>query len=86
MFLTLVIKRRKGRDYFYAKVSTVMSVIIVLIAASILIAGGFLAAFLWSVRDGQYDDDYTPSVRMLFDDDTGTAPQDHSPQNNQIHK
>ena len=86
MFLTLVIKRRKGRDYFYAKVSTVMSVIIVLIAASILIAGGFLAAFLWSVRDGQYDDDYTPSVRMLFDDDAGPTPQDHSPQNNQIHK
>jgi len=45
-----------------------MSVIIVLIAVSILVAGGFLAAFLWSVKDGQYDDDYTPSVRMLFDD------------------
>lgn len=45
-----------------------MSVIIVLIAISILVAGGFLAAFLWSVKDGQYDDDYTPSVRMLFDD------------------
>ena len=86
MFLTLVIKRRKGRDYFYAKFSTVMSVIIVLIAASILIAGGFLVAFLWSVRDGQYDDDYTPSVRMLFDDETTPAPQDHSPKNNQIHK
>ncbi len=86
MFLTLVIKRRKGRDYFYAKVFTVMSVIIVLIAASILIAGGFLTAFLWSVRDGQYDDDYTPSVRMLFDDETAPTPQDHSPQNKQIHK
>jgi len=45
-----------------------MSVFIILIAASILVAGGFLVAFLWSVRDGQYDDDYTPSVRMLFDD------------------
>lgn len=45
-----------------------MSVIIILIAASILIAGGFLIAFLWSVKNGQYDDDYTPSVRMLFDD------------------
>jgi cbb3-type cytochrome oxidase maturation protein len=33
-----------------------------------LVAGGFLAAFLWSVKTGQYDDDYTPSVRMLFDD------------------
>ena len=45
-----------------------MSVLILLIGFSILIAGGFLVAFIWSVRKGQYDDDYTPSVRMLFDD------------------
>jgi cbb3-type cytochrome oxidase maturation protein len=45
-----------------------MSVLIILIAVSILVAGGFLAAFIWSVKKGQYDDDYTPSVRMLFDD------------------
>jgi len=45
-----------------------MSVFFILIAASILIAGGFLIAFLWSVKTGQFDDDYTPSVRMLFDD------------------
>ena len=36
---------------------------------SILVAGSFLAAFLWSVKNGQFDDDYTPSVRMLFDDE-----------------
>jgi len=45
-----------------------MSVLILLIAFSILIAGGFLIAFIWSVKRGQFDDDYTPSVRMLFDD------------------
>ena len=45
-----------------------MSVLILLIGFSILIAGGFLVAFIWSVKKGQYDDDYTPSVRMLFDD------------------
>lgn len=45
-----------------------MSVLILLIAFSILIAGGFLIAFIWSVKKGQYDDDYTPSVRILFDD------------------
>ena len=45
-----------------------MSVLILLITFSILIAGGFLIAFIWSVKKGQYDDDYTPSVRMLFDD------------------
>lgn len=45
-----------------------MGVLVILIAISILVAGGFLAAFIWSVKKGQYDDDYTPSVRMLFDD------------------
>lgn len=45
-----------------------MSVLILLIGFSILIAGGFLIAFIWSVKKGQYDDDYTPSVRMLLDD------------------
>lgn len=44
-----------------------MSVIFLLIAIGIIVAGGFLAAFIWSVKSGQYDDDYTPSVRMLFD-------------------
>jgi cbb3-type cytochrome oxidase maturation protein len=33
-----------------------------------MIAGGFLAAFIWSVKSGQYDDDQTPSIRILFDD------------------
>ena len=46
-----------------------MSVIIILITVSVLVAGGFLLAFLWSVKSGQMDDDYTPSVRMLFDDE-----------------
>ena len=45
-----------------------MSVIIVLIGFSLLVAMGFLAAFLWSVKTGQYDDDVSPAVRMLFDD------------------
>jgi cbb3-type cytochrome oxidase maturation protein len=45
-----------------------MSVLIVLIIVSIIVAGSFLGAFIWSVKKGQYDDDYTPSVRMLFDD------------------
>jgi cbb3-type cytochrome oxidase maturation protein len=45
-----------------------MSVIAILIGFSIVVAGGFLAAFLWAVRSGQYDDKYTPSVRILFED------------------
>jgi len=34
-----------------------------------MVAAGFLLAFLWSVKTGQMDDDYTPSIRMLFDDE-----------------
>ncbi|MBK7665955.1 MAG: cbb3-type cytochrome oxidase assembly protein CcoS [Sphingobacteriaceae bacterium] len=45
-----------------------MSVIFILITASLLIAIAFLVAFIWSVKTGQFDDDYTPSIRMLFDD------------------
>ena len=46
-----------------------MSAIFILIAASLTIAIGFLIAFIWSIKDGQFEDDYTPSVRMLFDDE-----------------
>ena len=45
-----------------------MSVIFLLIIISLLLATGFLLAFFWSIRDGQFEDDYTPSVRILFDD------------------
>jgi cbb3-type cytochrome oxidase maturation protein len=50
-----------------------MSAIFILLAASLTVAIGFLIAFLWSVKSGQYDDDYTPSVRMLFDDKPAAA-------------
>jgi len=45
-----------------------MSAIFLLIGISLLVAIGFLIAFLWAVRNNQYEDDYTPSVRMLFND------------------
>ena len=46
-----------------------MSVIYLLITISIIVAVAFLIAFIKAVKSGQYDDDYTPSVRMLFDDE-----------------
>jgi len=46
-----------------------MSVIYLLISISIVVAIGFLIAFIRAVKTGQYDDDYTPSVRILFDDE-----------------
>jgi cbb3-type cytochrome oxidase maturation protein len=44
-----------------------MSVIIILLIASISVAGLFLFAFLWGVKTGQFEDDYSPSSRILFD-------------------
>ena len=46
-----------------------MSIIYFLIGCSVLLALVFLAAFFWAQRSGQNDDLYTPSVRILFDDD-----------------
>jgi len=46
-----------------------MSVIYLLLAVSIFVAVLFLIVFMYSVKNGQYDDTYTPSVRMLFDDE-----------------
>lgn len=61
-----------------------MSVIYLLLAISILIALVFFAAFVFSVRKGQYDDSYTPSVRMLFEDEL--LPRDSNPENPDHHQ
>lgn len=49
-----------------------MSVIILLIGCSIFLAVLFLVIFIRSAKTGQFDDDYTPSVRILFDDTAKT--------------
>lgn len=49
-----------------------MYIIFFMIAVSVTVAAAFLGAFLWAVRSGQYDDDYTPAVRMLFDNEVTT--------------
>ena len=45
-----------------------MNIIFPILIISLVVAVGFLFAFFWAVKSGQYEDDYTPSVRMLFDD------------------
>ena len=45
-----------------------MSVILLLIPLSVVIAGSFLAAFIWAVRSGQYEDTCTPSMRLLLEE------------------
>ena len=45
-----------------------MIVIFLLIPFSILIAVGFLGAFIWAVRSNQYEDTCTPAMRLLLDE------------------
>ncbi|MDX5422485.1 MAG: cbb3-type cytochrome oxidase assembly protein CcoS [Hymenobacteraceae bacterium] len=52
-----------------------MFVIFLLIGISVTVAACFLGAFLWAVRSGQYDDDYTPAVRMLFENEAPGKPK-----------
>ena len=46
-----------------------MSVIYILLTVSIIVAVIFFVAFIMAVRYGQFDDGYTPSVRMLLEDE-----------------
>ncbi len=47
-----------------------MNIFYLLIGVSLFAALIFLGAFIWSVRSGQYDDNETPAIRILFDDDS----------------
>jgi cbb3-type cytochrome oxidase maturation protein len=47
-----------------------MEVIFILIGISLLLAIGFLGLFFRAMNKGQYDDNYTPSVRILFENKT----------------
>lgn len=45
-----------------------MAVIVILLIVSLTIASAFLVAFLWGVHSGQFEDEYAPAARILFDD------------------
>ena len=47
-----------------------MEIIFLLIGISLILAVGFLLLFFRAVKSGQYDDNYTPSLRILFDQKT----------------
>lgn len=51
-----------------------MSVIIILMIASLSVAATFLGLFIWSIRKGQYDDEVSPPVRILFDEKPASNP------------
>jgi cbb3-type cytochrome oxidase maturation protein len=50
-----------------------MNIVTILILASLLVALAFLGFFIWAVRNGQYEDTLTPSMRMLGDDDSASG-------------
>lgn len=56
---------------------TTMKIIFFLIVISLIVALIFLGAFFWAVRSGQYEDEYTPSVRILLDDEPTSTTNDN---------
>jgi cbb3-type cytochrome oxidase maturation protein len=52
-----------------------MSVILILILASLVLAGVFLAGFIWAVRSGQFEDTCTPSMRVLTEESHSNSTQ-----------
>jgi cbb3-type cytochrome oxidase maturation protein len=61
-----------------------MSVIVLLIAAGGVVAGGFLCAFVWAVRSGQFDDTHTPAVRLLLDERAHRRPDPSMPKQQRL--
>lgn len=45
-----------------------MNVIIILLSVSLFVASLFLVAYIWSSKTGQFEDDFSPAQRILFDD------------------
>ncbi len=58
-----------------------MSVIILLILASLSVALIFLGGFIWAVRTGQYEDTQTPSLRILTEPDGAPEAKPTQPKN-----
>jgi cbb3-type cytochrome oxidase maturation protein len=58
-----------------------MTVLVLLIFASLAIAATFLAAFVWAVRSGQYEDTETPSMRVLVEEVPANRTRSHFPTN-----
>jgi len=52
------------RSFYFCR----MEIIYLMLIVSLLVALFFLASFIWAVRSNQFEDDYSPSVRILFDD------------------
>jgi cbb3-type cytochrome oxidase maturation protein len=63
-----------------------MSVIIILIIISVIVALFFLGVFIWAVKSGQFDDTVSPSIRILFDNDKKESRRDQGKKNDSAPK
>jgi cbb3-type cytochrome oxidase maturation protein len=61
-----------------------MGMIYIMLTVSLLIALFFLVSFFWATKTGQFDDDYAPSVRILFDDETNNNSNTETDGNTEI--
>ena len=61
-----------------------MNIFYLLIGVSLFAALIFLGAFIWAVRDGQFDDNDTPARRILFDDESIDGEENPGEPNNRI--
>ncbi len=84
--MTKIIRRAKQQHFIAGVVYGIlyhqiilMTVIIFLLSTSLLVALVFLGAYLWSVRSGQFDDDYAPAHRIFFED----SPNNDTAHNNE---
>ena len=51
-----------------------MEIVTLLLGLAIILVVVIIWAFFWAVKSGQYEDEYTPSIRMLFDDPPPSVP------------
>jgi cbb3-type cytochrome oxidase maturation protein len=61
-----------------------MKIMLFLILVSLLLAAGFLVAFLRAARAGQFDDEYTPAIRILFDHPPTTRDSSSEQENSEV--
>ena len=55
-----------------------MGIIYLMLIVSLVIALIFLVSFFWATKNGQFDDDYTPSVRILFENEIAKEQKNES--------
>jgi cbb3-type cytochrome oxidase maturation protein len=55
-----------------------LSALFFLVIISLVVACGFLLAFLWAVKSGQFEDKYTPKIRILFEEKENSSDTDNN--------